>query len=255
MKENYEYKKNKECAAFDELLIYPFFSSYEGASEIISSFLGEEIRIEAISPLFLDHIVGKMAVAIAMEAVGGDGRYFLIMKKIGEDDPFVAIKNMVLYSLLTLSEKREEDGEVKIGFILVVDKENSPSSLVIRDNMKKLQIVDGDLKSAIVFPRSDEKGELRDMILELNDGERGPLRNKDIRECIEWLLSDEGKEVYSDYWEMIDSRWKANLACELIAAGLTEEEIKKTLEMSNDDISLFRGLKKARERFLSYFID
>ena len=146
--------------------------------------------------MFLDHIVGKMAVAIAMEAVGGDDRYFLIMKKISEDDPFVAIKNMVLYSLLTLSEKREEDGEVKIGFILVVDKENSPSSLVIRDNMKKLQIVDGDLKSAIVFPRSDEKGELRDMILELNDGERGPLRNKDIREYIEWLLSDEGKEVY-----------------------------------------------------------
>ena len=36
---------------------------------------------------------------------------------------------------------------------------------------------------------------------------------------------------------------------------LTEEEIKKTLEMSNDDISLFRGLKKARERFLSYFTD
>lgn len=77
MKDNYEDKKNKECAAFDELLIYPFFSSYEGANEIISSFLGEEIRIEAISPLFLDHIVGKMSVAIAMEAVGGDDRYFL----------------------------------------------------------------------------------------------------------------------------------------------------------------------------------
>ena len=28
MKDNNEYKKNKECAAFDELMIYPFFSSY-----------------------------------------------------------------------------------------------------------------------------------------------------------------------------------------------------------------------------------
>ena len=28
MKDNNEYKKNKECAAFDELIIYPFFSSY-----------------------------------------------------------------------------------------------------------------------------------------------------------------------------------------------------------------------------------
>ena len=50
---------------------------------------------------------------------------------------------------------------------------------------------------------------------------------------------------------MIESRWKANLAKELMETGLNEKEIKEALDMNDDEISLFREIKERRENFLS----
>ena len=88
-------------------------------------------------------------------------------------------------------------------------------------------------------------------MLELNNGERGPLLNENIRACIKWLNTKEGKRRYKYYWKMIESRWKANLAKELMETGLNEKEIKETLDMNDDEISLFREIKERRENFLS----
>ena len=251
MKDNNEYKKNKECAAFDELMIYPFFSSYWGNDELISTFIGEKIEIRRFYPLVMDIAVGKMALALEMEAVSGDDTYYIFMKKIDRSYTFKAIKDLITVSFLTLLDKRDQDKYSKLFFILITDLDMAPDFLVERKNMLEDYGMDGNLTAVCIYPQSTEEGELKDIVLELNNGERGPLLNEDIRDCIKWLNTKEGKRRYKYYWKMIESRWKANLAKELMATGLTEKEIKEALNMNDEEISLFREIKERRENFLS----
>ena len=102
MKDNNEYKKNKECAAFDELMIYPFFSSYWGNDELISTFIGEKIEIRRFYPLVMDIAVGKMALALEMEAVSGDDSYYIFMKKIDRSYSLKAIKDLIIVKEIQL---------------------------------------------------------------------------------------------------------------------------------------------------------
>lgn len=251
MKDNNEYKKNKECAAFDELMTYPFFSSYWGNDELISTFIGEEIEITRFYPLVMDIAVGKMALALELEAVGGDDTYYIFMKKIDRSYSLEAIKDLITVSFLTLLDKKDQDKYTKLFFILITDLDNDPDSLIERKNMLDDFGIDGDISVVCIYPQSREEGELKDIVLELNNGERGPLLNENIRDCIKWLNTKEGKSRYKHYWKMIESRWKANLAKELMETGLTEKEIKEALDMNDEEISLFREIKERRENFLS----
>ena len=251
MKDNNEYKKNKECAAFDELMIYPFFSSYWGNDELISTFIGEKIEIRRFYPLVMDIAVGKMALALEMEAVSGDDSYYIFMKKIDRSYSLKAIKDLIIVSFLTLLDKKDQDKYTKLFFIMITDLDNDHDSLIERKNMSDDYGIDGDISVVCIYPQSREEGELKDIVLELNNGERGPLLNENIRDCIKWLNTKEGKRRYKYYWKMIESRWKANLAKELMETGLSEIEIKEALNMNDEEISLFREIKERRENFLS----
>ena len=60
------------CAPFDDLLIYPFLSSYEERDKIISILIGKDVEVDDLCPVNMDFLAGKMAMGLE-----------IIMKKKG----------------------------------------------------------------------------------------------------------------------------------------------------------------------------
>ena len=89
--------------------------------------------------------------------------------------------------------------------------------------------------------------------MELCNGERGKERNQGIRYTLKWVISEEGREAFSSYWNQMDRRWRVNLYQELMDSGVEEEVIKKTLDLDDEDMEKARVNNAYRNFILSFF--
>lgn len=234
------------CAPFDDLLIYPFLSSYEERDKIISILIGKDVEVDDLCPVNMDFLAGKMAMGLEIEAHNEEERHFLYMVRIHDDYPMDAFRNIFLYTFGILAGIKQDDMDLNTSLLLILDADIPDRPLILRTIFDN-RLVEGETNIVLVFTKSNTSGPLKDMIDELCNGKRDIEHHKRIRQGLEWVISKEGREEYKDYWDNTERRWKANLAEELIIAGINESEVKMILEMDDQDLSAYYELRNDKE--------
>ena len=237
--------KKNGCAPFDDTMIYPFLASFDGADEIVSAIIGKKVTITDVNGIEMDHVVGKMAEGVLIDAENEKENYCIAIKKISEDYQEEVVTKIMRFLVYTLSERREEDKDVKLVAVMVDDRKGDCEALITRCNGVNPHV--GPIESVYIFPNCSSKGKLKDTFHELVNGYKDKFNNEYIRDGLDWLLSEEGKDEFDSYWKSLDRRWRVNLAKELITSGMENKEVMKILNLDTSELISSMVLMKLQE--------
>lgn len=245
MKNNLFGKSDGAYDAFDEFMLFPFFSSGEPAERILKPILGDEVKIVAVRSIILDHVAGKMTSAVGVECKGKDQTYYITIKRIGRDDKREIVDSVLSYLTILLEKRLEEDDSIIPVLMVISDKEVKNDVLVTREYICKDRIK--ELLYIRLLPNSKAKGELKDMVDELNRGQKGEVVSPYYRSVVDMLNSEIGMNKYKTYWNSLEHRWRINLCEEMIHSGMNDEEVFQIMEVAEEekkDVYFFTKLKQ-----------
>lgn len=129
--------------------------------------------------------------------------------------------------------------------MVISDKEVKNDVLVTREYICKDRIK--ELLYIRLLPNSKAKGELKDMVDELNRGQKGEVVSPYYRSVVDRLNSEIGMNKYKTYWNSLEHRWRINLCEEMIHSGMNDEEVFQIMEVSEEekkDVYFFTKLKQ-----------
>ena len=244
------FEKHNGYAPFDDLLLFPFFNSYPKANQLISVLIGKEVKIESIRIVDLDVFAGKMANGLEICAKGNECRYCIFLARLSKMYGESTIKCILSYCSFCL-EERWKEGLLPYS-VFITDMAEEPSVLIRRKDIE-LEKKDFKINASFINENCKASGTLSDIIMELCNGERGKERNQGIRYTLKWVISEEGREAFSSYWNQMDRRWRVNLYQELMDSGVEEQVIKKTLDLDDEDMEKARVNNAYRNFILSFF--
>lgn len=222
----------RKKAPFDDLMLYPFFSQREFSEDVLSTLLGEKMKVKSVRTFPLDPILHRMSNVLAIKAEGEVTGHWIVIKRIdgslSSREARIAVRTMA--SLAIEGCRRESDGDFS-PCVIIIDSEGATGSDELME-AETIYLDDMTLSMVIISPEEGESGFLKAYINELESGE---LVTPSLVSAMENIHSEEGKERLSDYWKRVEKRWKSNLGADLMALEMTKDEIVKSLGMDEDD--------------------
>ena len=240
-------KSKKE---FDSTMLYPFFAEKEPGERFLSSVLSKKVVIEELVPLNLDPLMGRLSCGLGLLLNdGGKGIRMIIYIK----DKGIEEKNST--ALMTVGGLMAKNGfwtkrkkEFQTPYLFIMDYDGDGRNLVETERFTFSE--EGEFNIVTIDVEGKGNDEIKSLVRALSEGD-GSVDW--IKESMDRILSEEGKEKYSSYWKYLEKRWKLNLAADMFMLDMEKEDVKEALDMDENLIREALNLILVRDQMLEAF--
>lgn len=220
-------KENK--APLDNLILYPFLKRKATAERVLSMIFGEKLKVEEVRHIALDKAVGKVVSFVLVAMRGEKGNYLASIRRLDESlgkEKTLVVSNSMGKVAFKASEEKKYSSYLPCTVIFDQTETEECEFLVQYHDLDAGR--GKKLRCFLIDPDTQDSGPVFDVVRALATGERGIVPW--IDECMDQVLSKQGKEEDKEYWDQVDERWKISLGGEMLDLGVGIEKIMDTLD-------------------------